>query len=90
VQTIRSQLETGTLVVSGGANKDGHATLYMKPGLFFPGKDSTDLLIQSLVYCLSTMSDMNEKTCTMGGFCFNCFLLFSLGVITKAIISIFV
>jgi CRAL/TRIO domain len=65
IRDIRAQLETGTLVITGGCNKDGHATLYMKPGLFFPGKDPLDELIRSLVYLLQCMSE-NETTATYG------------------------
>jgi hypothetical protein len=65
IRDVRSQLETGTLVIPGNYNRDGHLCLYMKPALYWPGKQSLSGLLRSLVYLLQVMSE-DEKTQTEG------------------------
>mmetsp|Transcript_16218 Transcript_16218/g.31399 ORF Transcript_16218/g.31399 Transcript_16218/m.31399 type:complete len:375 (-) Transcript_16218:41-1165(-) len=65
VGMVRKQLETTTLSIPGTRSKDGHLYLFMKPGLYFPKKDSLDELMRSLVYLLECMTEL-ETCCTDG------------------------
>jgi hypothetical protein len=67
IVNLRSQLETKTLILLPDSirSRDGHQFLYMKPGRYYPGQDSLDALIKSLVYLLERMTE-REKSCTEG------------------------
>ena len=65
IEEVRPHLKNGCLVITGGYNKEGYQTLYMKPSLFFPGKDNLDDLIRSLCYLLQCMT-LNERVSKAG------------------------
>jgi len=65
IQKIQKQLETKTLVIPGSKSKKNHHILYMRPALYFPGKNDLDELMRCLVYLLERMTE-RESTATEG------------------------
>ncbi|KAI9008632.1 CRAL-TRIO domain-containing protein [Hyaloraphidium curvatum] len=63
--SVKRQLETDTLIYTGGRTASGLRNLYMRPARFRPGKDSLDELLRSLVYLLKAINE-EEAAATDG------------------------
>mmetsp|Transcript_22805 Transcript_22805/g.63420 ORF Transcript_22805/g.63420 Transcript_22805/m.63420 type:complete len:283 (+) Transcript_22805:61-909(+) len=63
---LEAQLLSKTLFpIPGLTTKGGHDLFYMRPSRYFPKKTSTELIIDNLAYCMTTMVE-KEKACTEG------------------------
>ena len=65
IRDVRAQLESNCLLYPGIRDNAGHQVLFMRPGLFFPGKDSLDDLVRSHIYLLQCLTE-DEETATTG------------------------
>ena len=64
---MEDQLLSKTLFpVPNLQSKDGHDIFYMRPSRYFPKQTTTTEIIDNLAYCMSTMMELSEKSCTEG------------------------
>lgn len=70
IRTVRFELERHCLILPGIRDIDGNHVVYMKPAAFFPGKNSLNELLRSLVYLLESITEFEDACVT--GICFMC------------------